>query len=120
LLRIQPRFSYKVIPSHLGFTLNAGFYFYTENAGANNKKTDITWAVQPELFWTFLGTGAFNGYDFTGPFYQGGCTGFIVRYRVVSAGDESRPAAFNAGGTPIELGGWSPVNALDVVFKFNF
>jgi hypothetical protein len=120
LLRIQPRFSYKVIPSHLGFTLNAGFYFYTENAGANNKKTDITWAVQPELFWTFLGTGALNGYDWTGPFYQGGCTGFIVRYRVVSAGDESRPVgAFNSG-TAIEQGGWYPVNALDVVFKFNF
>jgi hypothetical protein len=119
LLRIQPRFSYKVIPSHLCFALNAGFYFYTENT-PDNKKTDITWAVQPQLFWTFLGTGARNGYGWAGPFYQGGPTGFIVRYRVVSAGDESRPGAAFSAGTPIEKGGWSPVNTLDVIFQFNF
>jgi hypothetical protein len=118
-LRIQPRFSYKVIPSHLCFALNAGFFFYTVNT-PDTKETDITWAVQPELFWTFLGTGARNGYGWAGPFYQGGPTGFIVRYRVVSAGDESRPGGGYAGQTAVQLGGWMPVNALDVIFQFNF
>jgi hypothetical protein len=125
LLRIQPRFSYNVIPSHLCFALDAGFFFYSNNGvtkttDGSEKESDITWAVQPQLFWTFLGTGARNGYGWTGPFYQGGPTGFIVRYRIVSAGAEWRKGGAYAGQTPIQQSGWTPINALDVVFQFNF
>jgi hypothetical protein len=118
-IRVQPRFSYNVIPSHLCFALDAGFYFYTETDGTVTSK-DTTWAVQPALYWTFLGTGARNGYGWTGPFYQGGPTGIIARYRVVSAGADWRDGAYNSGSTPVNLGGWSPMNALDIVFQFNF
>jgi len=125
LIRVQPRFSYKVIPSHLCFALDAGFYFYSNNGvtkttDGSEKQSDITWAVQPQLFWTFLGTGARNGYGWAGPFYQGGPTGFIVRYRVVSAGADWRVGGGYAGQTAVQLGGWMAVNALDVVFQFNF
>jgi hypothetical protein len=124
-VRVQPRFSYNVIPSHLCFALDAGFYFYTETDGTVTNK-DTTWAVQPQLFWTFLGTGARNGYGWAGPFYQGGPTGLIVRYRIVSEGAEWRRNATGlatggyAGQTPVQQGGWLAINALDVVFQFNF
>jgi hypothetical protein len=120
LLRIQPRFSYNVIPSHLCFALDAGFYFFKAMGASEELLNDITWAVQPQLFWTFLGTGARNGYGWAGPFYQGGPTGLIARYRVVSQGDETRPQAYNSSGTPIQNGGWTPINALDIIFQFNF
>jgi hypothetical protein len=125
LLRVQPRFSYNVIPSHLCFALDAGFFFYSNNGVAtttdqSEKQSDITWAIQPQLFWTFLGTGARNGYGWAGPFYQGGPTGFIVRYRIVSEGAEWRKGGGYAGQTPVQQGGWMAVNALDVVFQFNF
>jgi hypothetical protein len=125
-LRIQPRFSYNVIPSHLCFALDAGFFFYSNNGVAtttdqSEKQSDITWAIQPQLFWTFLGTGARNGYGWAGPFYQGGPTGFIVRYRVVSAGADWRPEGYSGSiGIGVQEGGWTAVNALDVVFQFNF
>jgi hypothetical protein len=125
LIRVQPRFSYNVIPSHLCFALDAGFYFLgvngvTVTSDGSEKQSDITWAVQPQIFWTFLGTGARNGYGWTGPFYQGGPTGIIARYRIVSAGAEWRAGGAYAGQTPIQQGGWTAVNALDVVFQFNF
>ena len=121
LIRIQPRFSYNVIPSHLCFALDAGFYFLTDSyADESLTQKDITWAVQPALYWTFLGTGARNGYGWAGPFYQGGPTGIIARYRVVSAGADWRTGAYNDGSTPVQLGGWTPMNALDIVFQFNF
>jgi len=124
LIRVQPRFSYNVIPSHLCFALDAGFFFYKNLLAGEENINDITWAVQPQLFWTFLGTGARNGYGWAGPFYQGGPTGFIARYRVVSAGSEDRKNWPGTGSysslTPIQLGGWSAVNALDLIFQFNF
>ena len=124
-LRIQPRFSYNVIPSHLCFALDAGFFFYTQTKAwateSGEKDADMTWAIQPQLFWTFLGTGARNGYGWAGPFYQGGPTGFIVRYRIVSAGADWRPEGYSGGmGKVVQQGGWTAVNALDVVFQFNF
>jgi hypothetical protein len=108
LLRIQPRFSYNVIPSHLCFALDAGFYFLNRTNDDETLK-DMVWAVQPQLFWTFLGTGARNGYGWAGPFYQGGPTGFIARYRVFSA-----PSVDFRGGEFQER------NYLDVIFQFNF
>jgi len=117
LIRVQPRFSYSIIPSHLGFALDAGFYFYKDVAGGDELMNDLTWAVQPQFFWNFLGTGASRSYPWGG-------TGFIARYRIVSAGADGRPNAFNDGNSatnqPIQLGGWTAINALDIVFMFNF
>jgi hypothetical protein len=123
-LRIQPRFSYKVIPSHLAFALDAGFFFYSLN-GVNmttdgtEKQSDITWAVEPAIYWTFLGTGARSGYGWAPPYIDGGSeggpTGVIARYRVVSAG-----ADWRLFGKNIEAGQWMPINALDVIFQFHF
>jgi hypothetical protein len=108
LIRIQPRFSYNVIPSHLCFALDAGFYFANDINGDVTLK-DTVWAIQPQLFWTFLGTGARNGYGWAGPFYQGGPTGLIARYRIFSQPVEEFRSAT-----------WDARNQLDVVFMFNF
>jgi hypothetical protein len=97
---IQPGFYYNVIPSHLQFKLDAGFYFYTFYAGGE-EVTDgvntVQYALQPQLFWNFLGTGA-GGY---------GGTGIFIRYRMVG-GDPTKdaPIGFN--------------NKFDVNFKFSF
>jgi hypothetical protein len=131
LIRVQPRFAYNIIPSHLGFTLDAGFYFATVTDGDVTEK-DITWAVQPQLFWNFLGTGAQRSYGWAGPYpayggganSQGHATGIIARYRIVSAGADWRPIGAYGGDyatiSTVELGGWMAVNALDIIFTFHF
>jgi len=86
---VEPNFFFNVIPTHLRFKLDAGFYFLTfTNAGAEEKEN--VWAVQPQFFWNFKGTGA-------GEYYSGLNTGMIVRYRIVS----------------------NAVNKLDITFKFD-
>jgi hypothetical protein len=87
---IEPSFFYNVIPTHLRFQTDVGFYFAKANKNAN---MDVIWAIQPQIFWNFLGTGA------TGDFW-GLSTGIIVRYRLVSSPAEN--------------------NALDVTFKWSF
>jgi len=89
VIGIEPSFFFNVIPTHLRFELDAGFYFDDfYNGGTVAFSKDIYWAVQPQLFWNFRGTGA-------GSFW-GVSTGIIGRYRIVS----------------------ERVNALDVVFRF--
>jgi len=89
VIGIEPNFFYNVIPTHLRFELDAGFYFNTQYDGIiASPAADIFWAVQPQLFWNFRGTGA-------GSFW-GMSTGIIGRYRVIS----------------------DTVNAVDVIFKF--
>jgi len=86
---IEPSFFYNVIPTHLRFELNAGFYFHdVYDGGTVAFSKDIYWAVQPQLFWNFRGTGA-------GSFW-GVSTGIIARYRIIS----------------------EFVNAADIIFKF--
>jgi hypothetical protein len=96
---IEPEFFYNVIPTHLRFQAKVGFYFDKPTKASN---LDVVWAVEPQLFWNFLGTGAGG--------YYGVSTGMIVRYRLVSESDYA--------------GMWSssnvPKNALDVTFKWAF
>jgi hypothetical protein len=90
---IEPFFEYNVIPTHLKFRTDVGFYFNGGRTGPgkdNKKDLDVKWGVQPQLFWNFLGTGAGSYYGFS--------TGMIVRYRLVS----------------------DATNAFDVSFKFGF
>jgi len=99
---VEPGFYYNVIPTHLQFKLDAGFYFF--NYYANDKEvTDgvngVQYALQPQLFWNFLGTGA-GGYWNTG-------TGILLRYRMV-------------GGDPKKVAPLSLNNAFDVTFKWSF
>jgi hypothetical protein len=106
---IEPGFYYNVIPSHLRFQLDTGFYFYsyTSQGEKNGDKvkalTDpdgpstVQFALQPQLFWNFLGTGA-GGW---------GGTGIALRYRLVG-GDAKK---YN----PIPLN-----NKFDVNFKYSF
>jgi hypothetical protein len=89
IIGFEPYFFFNVIPTHLRFELNAGFYFNTVKIGTDYDDMRIFWALQPQLFWNFRGTGAGS--------YWGVGTGIIARYRVVS----------------------EATNALDIVFKFS-
>ena len=84
----EPEFFYNAIPTHLQFKLNGGFYFYSVNANGSKAPMEVSWGVQPQIFWNFLGTGAGS--------YHGFNTGMIVRYRVFK----------------------DVTNALDLVFEF--
>jgi hypothetical protein len=82
---IVPSFFYNVIPTHLRFQTDFGFYLNGGKNDDNSKKaTEVAWAVQPQLFWNFLGTGADDGYYGASGGWSGRATGIIVRYRLVS------------------------------------
>jgi len=112
VIRVQPRFFYNAIPSHLRIQLDAGFYFFSYNpANSTDKESDMTWAVQPALFWNFLGTGATDGI----------ATGMMFRYRVASSGDNlfwgtdvgnSKALYFDVP--------WVGGNNLDAIFRWSF
>jgi len=89
---VEPYFFYNVIPTHLQFRADVGFYFdnFYNGSEKDTDKSDIKWGIQPQLFWNFLGTGAGSYYSFN--------TGMIVRYRMVK----------------------ETTNALDVSFRFSF
>jgi len=89
---VEPGFFFNVIPSHLQFVTDIGFYFTNVYHGADldPDASSVTWAVRPQLFWNFLGTGA-------GGYYSMG-TGMLFRYVIVS----------------------DAINALDITFKFSF
>jgi len=90
---IEPGFFYNVIPSHMRFQTDFGFYFLNIKNGGTKEGIEVSWAAKPQLFWNFLGTGA------------GGCeTGIIVRYILVA-------------GDSIVIGN---SNALDFTFRFSF
>jgi hypothetical protein len=96
---IEPGFFYNVIPTHFQFRTDIGFYFTSISTGptkAEKGTANIGWAVQPQIFWNFLGTGAGS--------YWGYGTGMIVRYRLLSDPD----------------GMMGKTNALDVTFKWGF
>jgi hypothetical protein len=97
----EPGFYYNVIPSHLQFKLDAGFYFFSIYDKDGEKQTDgyntVQYALQPQLFWNFLGTGA-GGY---------GGTGIAIRYRVI-------------GGDPQKVSFIDLNNKFDVNFRFSF
>jgi len=105
VIGVQPGFFYKIIPSHLGFVLNTGFYFtdWRVNGDSVSGMPDVIWAVEPNIFWNFLGTGAATA-DW------GVSTGMMIRYRLVSE--------FNIWGEPDV--GKNSANFLDVTFKWGF
>jgi len=90
---VEPGFFYNVIPTHLFFRTDIGFYFTNvyNQSEKNTDKSGVDWAVRPQLIWNFLGTGAANG-------YYGMSTGMLFRYVLVS----------------------DAINALDIAFKFKF
>jgi len=101
---VEPYFFYDAIPTHLRFKLDVGFYFLNETDGTNSEKANI-WAIQPALFWNFLGTGATDSY------WGGFDTGIMIKYRLA-----------NADVRDLKRGslGWNAsANFLDVVFKWS-
>ena len=117
---VEPSFFYDAIPSHLRFKLDAGIYFFNETDGNNSIKA-TAWALQPAIFWNFLGTGA------TDSFWWGG-TGIIVRYRLANADvreltqfasprSESWETPPNAITGPATN---NSVNFVDVIFRWCF
>jgi len=107
---VLPRFTYQAIPSHLRFDVNTGFYFINNLVGGVEESSDFIWAVQPELFWNFRGTGAEDW-----RYWSTSC--IMIRYRMVSAFDPN--IAMKAEGY---YGGLTSdaANFLDIVFKWNF
>jgi hypothetical protein len=105
LVGIEPTFFINAIPSHLRFDLDLGMYFLSDvNDAADTKEKEVIWAVQPQVFWNFLGTGASDSYwgDFQ--------TGVIFRYRLAVADLRE----FTRVGTK------EGANFLDIVFKLSF
>jgi len=101
VIGVEPGIFYNVIPEYLRFTLDAGFYFFSfYNNGAKDETdatTPVQFALQPQLFWNFLGTGA-GGY---------GGTGIAIRYRLV-------------GGDANKVNQYGLNNKFDVNFKWSF
>ena len=100
---IEPYLFYDAIPSHLRFKLDIGFYFLDETDGTESEKATV-WALQPQLFWNFLGTGAGTYWSYD--------TGIMVRYRMANADTRDLPRFGSATN--------NSVNFLDVVFKWGF
>jgi hypothetical protein len=110
---VEPQFAINVIPTHLRFTTDIGFYF--NNAKVEGTKLEgvdspwgeesaVVWGVKPQLFWNFLGTGA-GGW---------GATGVGIKYTMLSGP--------KGGTTTVSQrdGGLSKTNELQVAFKWNF
>jgi len=107
IIGFEPGIYYNVIPTHLKFKLDAGFYFINlyEN-GAKYTGSDVNtvqFALQPQLFWNFLGTGAGD--------YSGNGTGITIRYKLVG-GDTTKSSVFGPKK------GFN--NKFDVNFKWSF
>ena len=98
---VEPYFFYDAIPSHLRFTLDAGFYFLNGSDG-NDSEKETVWALQPQIFWNFLGTGAGTYWSYN--------TGIMIRYRLA-----------NVDLRDVSYGGYNyGANFLDIVFKWGF
>jgi len=91
---IEPGFFFNVIPSYFRFQTDVGFYFYGKKVGGAKEDLGadaVVWAVRPQIFWNFLGTGATN--------FDGIGTGMVIRYKLVSGNRN---------------------NELDAIFKWSF
>ena len=106
---IEPFLFYDAIPSHLRFKLDIGFYFLNDTDGDYTQKVTV-WALQPQIFWNFLGTGAGTYWSYD--------TGIMIRYRMANA--DSRDIQANRSGSYFGSDTNSSVNFLDVVFKWGF
>jgi hypothetical protein len=113
VIGIEPTFFFNAIPSHLRFDLDVGMYFHSvinDKPGAESKDKAVVWAVQPQVFWNFLGTGATDNYwgDFQ--------TGVILRYRLAVADFRDKGLISPPTGETDNFG----ANFLDIVFKLSF
>jgi hypothetical protein len=92
VIGIEPAFWYDVIPTHLRFRTDLGFYFLGQKVGGTKIELDpgVQWMVVPQITWNFLGTGAQGIGDIA--------TGIGVKYTLKS----------------------KDANALYVGFKFGF
>jgi hypothetical protein len=114
VLGVQPSLFYHVIPSHLGFKLTTGFYFLNEttyNTNETNVDKDFVWAIEPQLFWNFRGTGARTSYAWANS--CGAQTGMMMRFRTISP----NPAAPLVKDSATEHKG---VTFLDIIFSWQF
>jgi len=101
---VEPYFYYNVIPTHLQFRTDFGFYFINgfTDGEQDPDKNGVQWKIEPKVFWNFLGTGA-GGY---------GGTGIFFRYRLIS-GDAN--SVKKDGGYIV-----GPNNKFDIQFKLSF
>jgi len=99
LIGVEPFFFIDAIPSSLQFRLDVGFYFANDTDGNASEKATV-WAIQPQIFYNFLGTGATSG----------PATGIIVRYRMASADVRDLPRFGGANNS---------VNFADILFKLS-
>ena len=106
---IEPFLFYDAIPSHLRFKLDIGFYFLNDTDGDYTQKATV-WALEPQLFWNFLGTGAGTYWSYD--------TGIMIRYRMANVDTRDIPA--NRSGSLFGNDTNASVNFLDVVFKWGF
>jgi hypothetical protein len=67
IIGVAPNFFFNVIPEHMAFSLDAGFWFNDD---------DFMWSFTPQIFWNFKGTGA--GADYWWP----NNTAIILRYKL--------------------------------------
>jgi hypothetical protein len=115
IIGIEPTFFFNAIPSHLRFDLDLGMYFHSiikDTPGAESKDKAVVWAVQPQVFWNFLGTGATDNY------WGGFDTGVIFRYRLAVA--DFRDKGLLASATPTTGVYNYSVNFVDIIFKLSF
>jgi len=106
---IEPVFFINALPSSLRFQVDLGLYFLTDTVNSNTKNKATLWAVQPQLIWNFLGTGASD--------FGGVQTGIAARYRM-AATDLGKLTFTGNGGTLVDKS--YGANFLDVVFKWGF
>jgi len=103
VIGFEPGIYYNVIPTHLKFKLDTGFYFinqYKNNTErSSGEYNTVQFKLQPQLFWNFLGTGAGD--------YSGNGTGITIRYKMVG-GDTTKDKVFDFN------------NKFDVNFKWSF
>jgi hypothetical protein len=95
VIGVEPGFSYNVIPTHLVFRTDVGFYF--NGLKEDGTKVDlgdnsVYWGLRPQLFWNFLGTGPKGDFD-------GLETGITIRYTLLSGNRQ---------------------NTFDAIFKWSF
>jgi hypothetical protein len=114
---VEPQFSINVIPTHLKFETDVGFYFNSAKIdGTKNddaliavfgKDASVVWGVRPALYWNFLGTGA-GGF---------GGTGIGIKYTVLSGrmGIADKDTGLDKGAI-----GPEKTNELQVAFRWSF
>jgi len=104
---VEPTFFINALPNNLRFQVDLGLYFLTDTVNSNTKNKATIWAVQPQVIWNFLGTGASD--------FGGVQTGIAARYRMAAA--DTGKLTFVGNNAP---SGKYSANFLDLLFKWGF